>query len=287
MDRQEQSVVVIGAAGMLGQDLIPIFQATFGRVLGLDLPEIDISDMNSVKRSLGECPSRSILVNLAAMTDVDGCETNVDEAYRVNAQGPANLATFGAQQGHFLVHISTDYVFDGSKDTPYQENDPRRPMNVYGKSKEQGEEAVRKIVPTHHCVVRTSWLYGPHGKNFVEAILGAASQRDSLDVVDDQRGRPTYTLDLAQAILVLCQRRLEGTYHVANRGTATWYDFAVEILQRAGMSHVRVKPTTTEKLGRPAPRPRYSVLDTTLFETVTGMWLRPWQEALADYFRNR
>jgi dTDP-4-dehydrorhamnose reductase len=284
---ERNAVVVIGAAGMLGKDLVPIFQQAFDDVQALDLPEIDIGDMASVKRALDGHSSPVILLNLAAMTDVDGCETRIEDAYRINGQGPANLAMFAAERGHFLVQISTDYVFDGTKNRPYRENDPRAPKSVYGKSKEQGEERVRTIIPDRHCIVRTSWLYGPHGKNFVEAILAAASQRDVLEVVDDQRGRPTYTRDLAEALREVCMRRLTGAYHIANAGEATWYDFAVEITRRAGLSRVQVKPITTEKLGRPAPRPRYSVLDTSLFEAATGMRLRPWQEALAEYLENR
>jgi len=280
-------VVVIGAAGMLGRDLVPVFEPAFERVVGLDLPDIDIGDIDSINKCLGRYREPVVIANLAAMTDVDGCETRVDEAYRVNGQGPANLAAFSARNGHFLVQISTDYVFDGSKHSPYREDDERAPMSVYGKSKEQGETRVRQVIPDRHCIVRTSWLYGPHGKNFVEAILGAASQRDTLEVVDDQRGRPTYTQDLAEALVEICKRRLVGTYHVANAGDATWYDFAVEILRRGGLSRVEVKPINTEKLGRPAPRPRYSVLDTSLFERVTGMRLRPWQKALEHYFTKR
>ncbi len=284
---ERNAVVVIGAAGMLGKDLVPLFQQSFDHVEALDVPEIDIGDMDSVKRALAGHASPVILLNLAAMTDVDGCETRIEDAYRVNGRGPANLAMCAAERGHFLVQISTDYVFDGTKNEPYREDDPRAPMSVYGKSKAEGEERVRTIIPGRHCIVRTSWLYGPHGKNFVEAILGAASQRNTLEVVNDQRGRPTYTRDLAEALREVCMRRLVGSYHIANAGEATWYDFAVEIVRQAGLSHVEVKPTTTERLGRPAPRPRYSVLDTSLFEAATGMRLRPWQEALADYFKNR
>ncbi len=284
---RSNTVVVIGAAGMLGRDLVPIFEQAFDKVVGLDVPDINIGDMDSVQECLGIYSQPVIIANLAAMTDVDGCETRVDEAYLVNGQGPANLAYFAEQNNHFLVQISTDYVFDGSKHSPYAEEDDRRPLSVYGKSKEQGEERVRQLIPDRHCIVRTSWLYGPYGKNFVEAILGAALQRDVLEVVDDQRGRPTYTADLATALLEVCKRGLVGTYHIANAGEATWYDFALEILRMAGLSNVRVRPITTEKLARPAPRPRYSVLDTSLFERVTGLRLRPWQEALADYFIRR
>lgn len=284
---KSDTVLVIGAAGMLGRDLMPVLESEFERVVGLDIPDIDITDMDSVKKCLRGYAEPAVIVNLAAMTDVDGCETKQEQAYRVNGQGPANLAAFAAQNGLFLVQISTDYVFDGAKHSPYTEDDSTHPISVYGKSKEQGEMEVRKLIPDRHCIVRTSWLYGPYGKNFVEAISGAASQRDTLEVVDDQRGRPTYTLDLAKALVAVCKRGLVGTYHVANSGEATWYDFAVEILRVAGLTNVRVIPITTEKLGRPAPRPRYSVLDTSLFESITDMRLRPWQEALAHYFTRR
>jgi dTDP-4-dehydrorhamnose reductase len=286
MEGRDGSFVVIGAAGMLGTDLMEIFHRSFDRVVGMDIDEIDITDMQSVKQALAGHEG-SIVVNLAAMTDVDGCEARVEEAFRVNAQGPANLAQWVDQSGSFLVHISTDYVFDGTKTEPYKEDDPTGPMGAYGRSKEQGEVFIPRILPTRHCIVRTSWLYGLHGKNFIEAILSAAAQRDVLTVVNDQRGRPTFTRDFAEALVAVCRLGLTGTYHVANSGEATWYDFSVEILKQAGLSRVRVEPITTEQLARPAPRPRYSVLDTSRFENAAGMRLRPWQEALQDYLTMR
>lgn len=276
------SYVVIGAAGMLGTDLMEIFRRSFDRVQGMDIDDIDITDEQSVNLALSGHEG-STVVNLAAMTDVDGCEARVEDAFRVNAKGAANLARWVAHSGASLVHISTDYVFDGTKRQPYKENDPTGPLGVYGASKEQGEALIRRILPDRHCIVRTSWLYGPHGRNFIEAILSAAAQRDVLTVVNDQRGRPTYTKDLSEALVSVCRMGLTGTYHVANSGEATWYDFSVEILKQAGLSLVRVEPITTEQLARPAPRPRYSVLDTSRFESAAGMRLRPWQEALQEY----
>jgi len=282
MAEGKASYVVIGAAGMLGTDLMEIFRRSFESVQGMDIDEIDITDEQSVRRALAGLEGSTVL-NLAAMTDVDGCEAGAEDAYRVNARGAANLAQWAARSGASLVHISTDYVFDGMKHEPYREDDPTGPLGVYGASKEQGERLIRRILPNRHCIVRTSWLYGPHGKNFIEAILAAAAQRDVLTVVNDQRGRPTFTKDLSEALVSVCRLGLTGMYHVANAGEATWYDFSVEILKQAGLSHVRVEPITTEQLARPAPRPRYSVLDTSRFESDAGMVLRPWQEALREY----
>ena len=224
---------------------------------------------------------------MAALTDVDGCESVPDKAFSVNAHGPAHLATVCAELGCALVHISTDYVFDGLKRTAYREEDPINPLGVYGKSKAQGEKSVREILPDNHCIVRTEWLYGLNGKNFVATILDLAQKRDVLTVVDDQRGSPTYTLDLAAALLQLSQRGGRGTFHVTNSGETTWYAFARRIVERSGITSVRVEPMSTAQLGRPAPRPQNSVMDNTLFASLTGGFLRHWEEALDDYLRGR
>lgn len=278
--------MVIGAAGMLGTDLMKLFEASGVSVAGLDVQDLDIRNSESVAGALSGFRPGTI-INLAALTDVDGCESRVEEAYAVNAAGAGNLARVAAHRGDVLVHMSTDYVFDGCKAGPYVEDDLINPLGVYGASKAAGEQRVREALPGRHCIVRTSWLYGVHGKNFVEAILTAAGQRDVLTVVDDQRGRPTYTFDLAEGLLALCRVGARGTFHVANSGEATWYDFAVRILEAAGVRGVRVEPTTTEKLGRPAPRPGYSVLDCSRFEEATGTQLRSWQAALDAYLHER
>jgi dTDP-4-dehydrorhamnose reductase len=225
-----------------------------------------------------------LVINVAAYTDVDGCESRTEEAFSINAQGPKNLAKASLDAGSFLVHMSTDYVFDGNKGAPYVEEDPINPLGVYGRSKAEGERFVRELLPDRHCIVRTQWLFGLHGKNFVEAILTQAQQKDVLRVVCDQRGSPTYAPDLA---IELCDLRARGTLHVTNSGEATWHEFARKILEVAGLGSVRVEPMTTEELRRPAPRPAYSVMDNSRFIGLTGSGLRSWEEALEAYLDER
>jgi dTDP-4-dehydrorhamnose reductase len=185
-----------------------------------------------------------------------------------------------------LIHVSTDYVFDGKKQGPYLEEDPANPLGAYGRSKWEGEKRIREILP-EACLVRTAWLYGRAGRNFVEAILEQANKRKRLRVVDDQRGAPTHTLDLAKALRAVAEGELTGTYHVTNQGSCTWLEFAEKILELAERKDVEVEPISTEELGRPAPRPRNSVLGCGKFEKATGMRLRSWPEALKDYLQGR
>lgn len=278
--------LIIGAKGMLGTDLTTALHEASVETVGLDIDEVDIQEPASVRRAV-RLYKPGLIVNAAALTDVDGCETSAEAAFRVNAQGPENVAGVAASEGAFLVHISTDYVFDGSKRTPYTEADPISPIGVYGNSKAEGETRVRRVLPESHCIIRTQWLFGLNGKNFVEAILTAAETRDVLKVVNDQRGRPTYAADLAHALVRLCKKEVRGTVHVTNAGQTTWYDFAVAIIDRAGVRNVRVEPTSTKDLGRPAPRPPYSVLDTSRFVGIVGAPLRSWEEALDDYLIHR
>lgn len=277
---------VIGAQGMLGTDLVRLLRESGVETVGLDVEHVDITRRESLSAALGRhMPDR--IINVAALTDVDGCETRQEEAFMVNAQGAANLARLSAETGAFLLHVSTDYVFDGQQSVPYKETDRISPVGVYGKSKAQGEMWVRELLPTDHCIVRTQWLYGHHGKNFVEAILDAAQKRDVLKVVNDQHGSPTYALDLAEALVKICSTRSRGTVHVTNSGQATWYDFAAAIVEFQGILNVRVEPISTEELGRPAPRPAYSVLDNSRFVELVGEALRDWRDALADYLAER
>jgi dTDP-4-dehydrorhamnose reductase len=278
--------LVIGSKGMLGADLVACLADLGKCVVGLDVEEIDIRRRESVRDAVARYAPGTI-INVAAVTDVDGCETRQEEAFSVNARGPANLAEALSETGGRLLHLSTDYVFDGRKDTPYIETDRIDPVGVYGKSKAQGEMRVREILPDRHCIVRTQWLYGRHGKNFVETILEAAKTREVLQVVNDQRGSPTYAPDLAGALVRLCDKGVTGTVHVTNSGDATWHEFATAIIQLVGAADVRVEPMTTEQLGRPAPRPAYSVLDNSKFERLVGTPLRHWRDALEDYLRGR
>ncbi|MFC1835608.1 dTDP-4-dehydrorhamnose reductase [Thermodesulfobacteriota bacterium] len=281
-----EKCLILGAKGMLGTDLLDLMQRSGVHVIGLDLEEIDIGSAESVERVFARSRP-SLVVNVAAMTDVDACETAVDKAFRTNASGPENLAASCASHGTFLVHLSTDYVFDGESRSPYVEEHPTNPLGVYGKSKAEGELAVRRILPHQHCIVRTQWLFGLNGKNFVEAILGLAVKTDTLKVVDDQMGSPTSTIDLADALVRLINLEASGTYHVTNSHAVTWHGFAEKILQIHGIRDVRVEPITTAQLGRPAPRPKNSVLSNSKFAQLAGSSLRPWEEALSHYLELR
>ena len=273
-------ILVVGANGMLGHDLLDILP---GEVQGIDLPEIDITSLSSVLDVLGRFRPR-VVVNAAAYTDVDGCETNRDLAMQVNGEGVAYLALAAREFGAKLVQLSTDYIFDGGKGAPYLEDDPPAPLSVYGESKLAGEMNAR--VAADHLIVRTQWLYGLYGKNFVETMLRLGREKEELSVVDDQIGSPTWTVDLARAIAALIEHDCRGTFHAANSGFCSWNEFARSIFAEAGMT-VRVSPLTTEQLGRPARRPLYSILDCGKLAQESGFRPQPWQEALRHYLKVR
>jgi dTDP-4-dehydrorhamnose reductase len=278
--------LVIGAKGMLGTDLMTTLNQAGIDAKGLDVDDLDITRDGPVQRMMDRYRP-GLVINVAALTDVDACESRQEEAFQVNARGPENLARACRFTDSFLFHMSTDYVFDGRLGRPYLEDDPLSPLGVYGKSKALGEHLVRANLPDRHCILRTQWLFGLHGKNFVESILALGQTRDHLKVVNDQFGRPTYSVDLAGAIVQICERGFTGTLHVTNSGEATWHDFAHKILELSGIDHVQVEPQTTEELGRPAPRPAYSVLDISRFAKLVGSPLRPWEEALAAYLDSK
>lgn len=273
-------ILVTGANGMLGHDLMAVLE---GDVRGLDLPEIDITSLESVRRTLLTLKP-AVIVNAAAYTDVDGCESNIDTALAVNGEGVGLLALTAREIGAKLVQISTDYVFDGSKGTPYLEDDLQKPLSVYGESKLAGE--MNAAMAPDHLVVRTQWLYGIHGKNFVETMIRLGSEKSELTVVDDQIGSPTFTKDLAMAIKELIEKGCSGTYHAANSGFCSWNGFARAIFEEQGQS-VTVNPMTTEELNRPARRPLYSTLDCSKLTADTGFVPRPWREALKEYLALR
>ena len=273
-------ILVVGAKGMLGRDLMEILT---GDVRGVDIDEIDITSLESTRRVLLTLKP-SVIVNAAAYTDVDGCESNKELAMQVNGEGVAHLALSALEIGAKLVQISTDYVFDGSKGSPWSEDDPTAPLSSYGESKLAGELNAR-IVPDH-LIVRTQWLYGLHGKNFVETMLRLAGERDELAVVDDQIGSPTWTVDLGRAIKALMDAGCRGTYHAANAGSCSWNEFARSIFAEAGCA-VTVKPMTTGELGRPAARPLYSVLDCGKLASDAGFRPQNWRQALRCYLQLR
>jgi len=274
-------IVVCGAGGMLATDVIEVLSQAGHETTGLTIDDLDITSLGAVRKTIAEIKP-DLVFNAAAFTNVDGCESEPDLAYLVNAVGPRNLAIAAEEAGAALVHISTDYVFDGAGSKPYREYDPVNPQSVYGKSKLDGEIMVRNHC-SHHYIVRTAWLFGVHGNNFVRTMLRLAGEKDVLTVVNDQQGSPTFTWDLAEAIVELIQSRSYGTYHLTNSGACTWFDFTKEILLQAGLKQVRVEPVTTELLSRPANRPKYSVMDNFMWRMDGRTPLRSYQEALKDY----
>jgi dTDP-4-dehydrorhamnose reductase len=273
-------IVVIGANGMLGSDLISVLP---GDVRGIDIDEIDITSLESVQKVLFALKP-GIIINAAAYTDVDGCESDAERAFAVNGEGVANLALVARDMDSLLVQISTDYLFDGTKGSPYVEDDATNPLSIYGQSKYAGELNAR--LTAKHLIVRTQWLYGVHGKNFVETMLRLAQEKDSLSVVDDQIGSPTWTVDLCHAIVTLINKKCLGTFHAVNSGYCSWNEFAKAIFEEEGIS-VPVMPLATKDLGRPAPRPLYSVLDTDKLMGETGLRLQGWRDALRHYLKTR
>lgn len=277
-------ILVLGNRGMLGSELCRLLVPAH-EVTGADIDEFDITASADCRKIIGERDPETV-INAAAYTNVDACETDRDRCFQVNAEGVGHLARICRERGILLVHFSTDYVFDGTKGTPYDENDPCRPMSVYGSSKYSGERLLQEEGP-EFLLIRTAWLYGRKGKNFVDTILAKAKQEKALRVVDDQVGSPTCTTDLAAAVKILVEEGHRGIFHVTNRGTCSWYKFAEKILALAGMNDVELLPLTSDELGRPARRPAWSVLSTRKFTEATGKTLRFWQVALEDYLRSR
>jgi len=267
---------------MLGQDLL----AALGRAPGahdvtaVNRDSLDITDPDAC---LVTVAGHDIVVNAAAWTAVDDAESQEAEAFAVNAVGAANLARACSAAGARMVQVSTDYVFAGDATTPYAEDAPLAPRSAYGRTKAAGEWAVRTHLPTASWVVRTAWLYGAHGPNFVKTMARLASERDTVSVVDDQRGQPTWTVDLADAIVRLVASEAPfGTYHATSSGETTWFGFARAIFAELGLDPARVRPTTTDSFPRPAPRPANSVLGHDTWESAGVAPIRDWSEALAE-----
>ncbi|MEA2403992.1 MAG: dTDP-4-dehydrorhamnose reductase [Thermoleophilaceae bacterium] len=274
-------ILVTGAAGMLGTDVLRAVEAAGHEPVPATRDELDVTDAQEVE-SVVAIERPEAVSNCAAFTDVDGAEADPEGALAVNADGARNVAAAAAAVGAAVVYPSTDYVFDGEKREPYLESDATGPRSCYGESKLRGEHDTADANPRHH-VVRTSWLFGSSGKNFVDTMLSLARERDELRVVDDQVGCPTYTGHLADGLVRLLLTEVYGVHHLAAAGQCSWYEFAREIFTRAGVD-VRVEPCTTEEFPRPAPRPRYSVLGTEH----TGAPLLPsWQEGLDGYLAER
>jgi dTDP-4-dehydrorhamnose reductase len=274
-------VTIFGATGLLGKALIREWKED--EVTGFGSADGDIRDAEQVLRLVqGSRPDWIVLA--AAYTDVDGCETNRDLAFNVNCRGAVNVAQAAKQHGARLLFVSTDYVFDGTKTTPYATGDPRSPRSVYGQSKAEAEAQLEQILP-HYCIARTSWLFGAGGKCFPDTILKLVATRPQLEVVGDQHGSPTYSIDLARALIQLCRKEASGVAHVTNRGECSWYEFAREIVARSGLD-TTVRETTSDKFVRPAERPKYSVLSPESLENL-GIAMPSWQDALGRYMVER
>lgn len=251
-------VVVTGAKGQLGTDVVHLLADRGYEVYGYGREELDITNFDQVKQVIAEVRP-DVVIHAAAYTKVDLAESEPEQAFLINAYGTRNVAVASEAVGAKLVYISTDYVFDGTANEPYNEFAPTNPLSVYGKSKLAGEQFVRDL-HSKFFIVRTSWVYGKHGNNFVKTMLKLAQERDELMVVHDQVGCPTYTVDLANCILELIQTEKYGVYHVSNSGRCSWYEFAKAIFEEAGIK-VKVNPCTTKDFPRPAPRPAYSVFE--------------------------
>lgn len=279
--------VVLGAGGMLGRCVVAELTRRGAPHRAFRRAELDIGDFEAVRRRLLDARA-TIVFNCAAFTRVDDCQTQRDHALRINGEAVGVLAETARRMDALLVHVSSDYVFGGEGTRPYREDDPTAPdeaLSAYGLSKLTGD---RCIVASggRHLIARTSWVYGAGGPNFVDTIIRAARSRPELKVVDDQRGRPTYAVDLCDGIFQLLDRGAEGVVNVTNSDECTWFEFACEIVRRAGLS-TPVRPCTTAEFPRPARRPAYSVLDVSRFVALTGAPLRSWRDALAAYLEAR
>lgn len=274
-------VTIFGATGLLGKALIR--EWTQDEVAGFGSKDVDIRDVEQI-RSVVEQTGPEWIVNAAAYTDVDGCESNRELAFAVNHRGAVNVAEAARTFRSRLLFLSTDYVFDGLSTSPYETNHPRGPRSVYGTSKARAEEEIAKLFPDA-CIVRTSWLFGVGGKCFPDTILKLAASRPEIDVVNDQRGSPTHAPDLARAIISLCHRDARGAVHATNSGDCSWFEFACEIVKGAGLKTV-IQPTTSDKFVRPAERPRYSVLSGRSLNHY-GIGMPHWKDALGEYLAAR
>ncbi|MBQ5317236.1 MAG: dTDP-4-dehydrorhamnose reductase [Oscillospiraceae bacterium] len=292
-------ILITGGKGQLGTELAKCFERGYteigtpevlkgtNEVRPIDIDELDITDLSQV-RALMRSGGYDAVINCAAYTNVDGCETHRDDAFKVNAIGPRNLAMVCEETGAKLIHVSTDYVFSGNASAPQTECDIPAPKSAYGSTKYMGERYVREFC-SRSFIVRTAWLYGYYGKNFVKTIMNAARKYGALTVVDDQIGNPTNAADLAHHIIKLLDTEEYGIYHGTGTGICSWYDFASEIVRLAGID-AKVSPCTSAQYAADHPaaadRPAYSALDNMMFRVTVGDEFRPWQEALTEFFKN-
>lgn len=272
-------LLVTGSDGLVGSNILPFLKQRFEVLPALE-KDWDIGDLRAGEEVLSrERPD--VLLNLAAITNVDGCEDSPELAFRVNGEAPGTLAMLCSRFGTRLVHFSTDYVFDGMKAGPYSEEDPTNPLSVYGKSKLLGEKNVLELGRSA-TVIRTEWIYGQGGESFVTKVLKIARETGRLEVVDDQWGTPTYAKDLGPAVAALIEGKKAGIYHVTNDGSCTWFGFAQKIFSLLGVD-VICEPITSQRLIRKAKRPVNSVLDCTKLRSDTNLEMRHWETALQEY----
>jgi dTDP-4-dehydrorhamnose reductase len=273
--------MILGASGLLGKELMR--EWTGDEVMGLGSRDVDIRDEDKVRQAVEKIRPDWIVL-AAAYTNVDDCESHPDLAFGVNRDGAVNVAQAAKRVGARILFLSSDYVFDGKKTSPYETGDARNPQSVYGQSKAEAEVRLLDDLPGC-CIARTSWLFGTGGKCFPDTILKLAGSRPVLDVVNDQRGCPTYSVDLARAIIQLCRKQVSGIVHTTNAGDCSWFEFAREIVKGAGLA-TEVRPVSSQQMARPAPRPAYSVLSAKSVQQ-SGIALPTWQDALQRYLQER
>ena len=288
-------ILITGSNGQLGNELASVIEKGYSeigeipetlrgaQVIAVDVDRLDITDISAVRKFIAD-EKPDVVVNCAAMTNVNGCETALETAMKVNAVGPRNLAVACNESGAKLVHISTDYVFSGDAKKPYCEWDKTDPCGVYGKSKALGEKYVTDNT-TRYFILRVAWLYGYQGKNFVKTIINAARANGTVKVVNDQFGNPTSANDVAHHILKLITTEEYGIYHCTCNGVCSWYDFADRIIKRSGVK-AEVLPCTTEEYPTPAKRPEYSALDNLMLRCTVGDEMRDWQTAIDMFVDN-
>jgi dTDP-4-dehydrorhamnose reductase len=280
-------ILVTGANGQLGNEIRRLCRNFPGlEFIFTDVDMLDITNPDAVSVFM-EASKPAIVVNCAAYTNVDGAEADVKNARKINALAPQVLAAACAMQSAFLIHISTDYVFDGTKTEPYLEDDQTNPISVYGSSKLEGEEKI-KTVFDDYVIIRTSWMYSEYGSNFMRKIISLGKEREFIEVVNDQVGSPTYARDLANCIIDIIiksilnpEAYLPGIYHYANQGSCSWYEFTKEIFELAGIN-CEVRPVSTEKFPTKAKRPKYSVLNTTSIRSAFGIGIPNWRDSLKE-----
>ncbi len=289
-------ILITGAKGQLGNEIIDIINsgsAEIGsiseniknsKIIALDINELDITKLDDVRNIIGKY-NPDVVINCAAATNVDNCESNEDVAFKINALGPRNLAIISEEIGAKLVQVSTDYVFSGERNSPLKEYELTAPTSVYGKTKLLGEKYVSEF-SSKYFIVRTAWLYGYIGHNFVYTMMRVGKEKESINVVNDQRGNPTHANDLAYHILKLIETDEYGVYHCTGKGECTWYDFAKKIMELNKLN-CKVNPCTSNEYKTPAKRPAYSSLDNMMLRNTVGDEMREWDEALRSFVKNR